>query len=291
MEETVGFNLCIDEKSFNLAHNQACIDAIKYFDNNYSGNKESGKKELNSEITICMQKFSNQRLQSIKAYGLKIIVKADDQVKEIDVLVSNLIIQNGIGMRMMQFNVGSFDHLQSLIIGNDCFTSVKQFRIEHKESLISIQIGENSFTSQKKGRGKDSSKSFSVISCPSLKSIEIGCFSFSDYAGKFELNQLPSLETIKIGEVGMPSMNFSSSSFIVQSQIHSNQLLLDLPKLKSIELGDEAFIFSENTVFESHIGMNESLLDLRSLRSISLGAYSLQGDDNDSCSLLMKSIC
>ena len=291
MEETVGFNLCIDEKSFNLAHSRCHQQASRYLDQFFTGDVSVAQKWLKDNIGNVYTALSRRRVNSIIKYGLKIIVKADDQMKEIDVLVSNLIIQNGIGMRMMQFNVGSFDHLQSLIIGNDCFTSVKQFRIEHKESLISIQIGENSFTSQKKGRGKDSSKSFSIISCPSLKSIEIGCFSFSDYAGKFELNQLPSLETIKIGEVGMPSMNFSSSSFIVQSQIHSNQLLLDLPKLKSIELGDEAFIFSENTVFESHIRMNESLLDLRSLRSISLGAYSLLGEDNDSCSLLMKSIC
>ncbi len=124
---------------------------------------------------------------------------------------------------LFEFSLDSLIHLQSLVIGNECFSSVKQFIIKDKEFLKSIQIGENSFTSQKKGKGNDPSKSFSITSCPSLQSIEIGCFSFSDYAGKFELNQLPSLETIKIGEIGMPSMNFSYSSFIVQSHIHSIQ--------------------------------------------------------------------
>ena len=181
------------------------------------------KKWLTDNISTVYTMFARRRLSSISKYGLKINVKTDSQMNEIDVLVSNLIIQSGIGVRMTQFSLDSLIHLQSLVIGNECFSSVKQFIIKDKEFLKSIQIGENSFTSQKKGKGNDPSKSFSITSCPSLQSIEIGCFSFSDYAGKFELNQLPSLETIKIGEIGMPSMNFSYSSFIVQSHIHSIQ--------------------------------------------------------------------
>ena len=48
-----------------------------------------------------------------------------------------------------------------------------------------------------------------------LKSIEIGRYSFSGY-GKFELRNLSKLSTIKIGEIGSESLNFSKCSFVVR---------------------------------------------------------------------------
>ena len=220
MEDTIGANLCIDEKSFKEAHTVALDTAFKYFMNNYLGDKEAGKKELIKGIDDLYKRFWSRRLQNIKNNGLKVIVKTDDEMEEIDALVWDLVIQSTLGNKTTQFSVASLIHLRSLVIGNDSFSFVKLFRIEKMESLKSIQIGDNSFTSKKKGRGNDVSKSFIINSCPSLISIEIGCFSFSDYAGKFELNQLPALETIKIGEIGTPSMNFSCASFIVQSHFH-----------------------------------------------------------------------
>ena len=85
--------------------------------------------------------------------------------------------------------------------------------------MKSIKIGNNSFTKKKNNYGNDDSRSFHLLNCAELKSIEIGLFSFSDYGGGFELNNLPKLESIKIGEIGSNSYNFYYSSFVVKGII------------------------------------------------------------------------
>ena len=58
--------------------------------------------------------------------------------------------------------------------------------------------------------------------------------------------------------------------------------------MNSVQLGDYAFYDSLSTVISS-IGMNELIIDLPNLDSIILGWCTLQGRDDDSCSLIMKS--
>ena len=53
------------------------------------------------------------------------------------------------------------------------------------------------------------------MNCESLKSIQIGQYSFSDYGGEFELKNLPQLQSIQIGIIGSKSYNFYGSSLIL----------------------------------------------------------------------------
>ena len=97
------------------------------------------------------------------------------------------------------FNFSRFNLLEGLIIGDHCFYSVNEFRIDGLNELKSLIIGMNSFTKRKGNSGNDPSRSFGILNCNELKSIEIGRYSFSDYAGGFELFNLPKLESIEIG--------------------------------------------------------------------------------------------
>ena len=106
--------------------------------------------------------------------------------------------------------------MESIEIGNDCFASVKTFKIDGLNRLKTIKIGNNSFTQQKNGCGDDSSKSFHILNCESLESIQIGEYSFSDFAGEFELKNLPQLQSIQIGTIGRYSWNFYNSSFVIR---------------------------------------------------------------------------
>ena len=117
------------------------------------------------------------------------------------------------------FNFSRFDLLEELIIGDDSFMYVNEFIIDGLNHLKSLVIGMNSFTKKKNSNGNDSSRSFSILNCDELKSIEIGSYSFSDYAGGFELKNLPKLSTIKIGEIGSDSSNFYYSSFVIKGII------------------------------------------------------------------------
>ena len=101
---------------------------------------------------------------------------------------------------------------------------MKTFKIDGLNRLRTIKIGKNSFTQNKNSCRNDKSKSFHILNCESLKSIQIGEYSFNDYAGiqigeysfndyagEFELKNLPRLQSIQ-----MSSYNFYNNSFVIR---------------------------------------------------------------------------
>ena len=120
---------------------------------------------------------------------------------------------------MNSFTLIKSNTIESIEIGNDCFMKVDSFRIDGLNQLKSLKIGINSFTKNKNSWGNNANRSFSILNCNILRSIEIGRYSFSDYGGSFELRNLPKLTTIKIGKIGSDSFNFYYSSFVVKGII------------------------------------------------------------------------
>ena len=124
------------------------------------------------------------------------------------------------------FDFSRFILLEELKVGSNSFMYVNEFKIDGLNRIKSLKIGNNSFTHVKKGnwnydKANNKSRSFSILNCVKLESIEIGRFSFSDYGGGFELKNLPKLSTIKIGKIGDYSHNFVYSSFVVKGIIDS----------------------------------------------------------------------
>ena len=122
---------------------------------------------------------------------------------------------------LVDWDVSLLYNLESIEIGNDCFESVQTFKIDGLNRLKSIKIGNSSFAVLEKyglifNREKNKSKSFHILNCESLKSIQIGEYSFSDFAGDFELKNLPQLQSIQIGIIGSKSRNFHDSSFVIR---------------------------------------------------------------------------
>ena len=101
---------------------------------------------------------------------------------------------------------------------------MQTFKIDGLNRLKTIKIGNNSFTQKKNSFGEDESKSFHILNCESLESIQIGEYSFSDFGGEFELKNLPQLQSIQIGYVTYDSYNFHSSSLLIQG----NAMLLNV---------------------------------------------------------------
>ena len=135
-----------------------------------------------------------------------------------DTAISSILISsyscNVMDCTILDFS--RFTRVRSIEIGNDCFESVQTFKINGLNRLKTIKIGKNSFTQKKNSWGNDSSKSFHILNCESLEFIEIGKYSFSDFAGKFELKNLPQLQSIQIGSIGSTSNNFNHSSFVIR---------------------------------------------------------------------------
>ena len=155
-----------------------------------------------------------------------------NDLNELDSSLSNLNIPNwsfNNELNMIELNLNRFENLESIEIGNDCFGSVQRFEIEGLNRLKSLKIGNNSFTQFKLSdfendfdgsisKCRNESKSFHILNCELLKVIEIGCYSFSDFGGEFELRNLDNLESIKIGEIGYHTMNFFWCSFKIRGK-------------------------------------------------------------------------
>ena len=153
-----------------------------------------------------------------------------DQFESLDSNITSLILPNWScnDVNYTIFDISRFTLLESLEIGDDSFGSIESFLINDLPKLRNLKIGSNSFTKLKHLEWNNDnlnellmgalneSKSFHILNCESLESIEIGAFSFSDYSGGFELSNLKSLKSIKIGEVENESWNYFWCSFIIR---------------------------------------------------------------------------
>ena len=156
---------------------------------------------------------------------VSITVNNSVELKSMNMNVTNLIICSNSCNELTSLNLNEYRYLKSIEIGNDCFMNVDVFNIDGLNELKSLKIGSRSFSTIKSAKDwnfnkvKNSNRSFSILNCIELESIEIGRYSFSDYGGVFELKNLPKLSTIKIGEIGNDSSNFCFSSFVIKGII------------------------------------------------------------------------
>ena len=174
------------------------------------------------------------------AAPLRISVTGSTKWSDVSLQVTDLTISSNCCNDLNALDLNRFQWLRSIEIGNECFGSVKTFQIDGLNRLKTIKIGKNSFTQVKKAEWDKlsyfeavkrckQSKSFHILNCESLKSIQIGEYSFSDYAGEFELKNLPQLQSIQIGIIGSTSYNFRYSSFVIRGI----ELILNIVMIRS----------------------------------------------------------
>ena len=164
---------------------------------------------------------------------VSITVNNSVELKSMNMNVTNLIICSNSCNELKSLNLNEYRYLKSIEIGNDCFENVELFNIDGLNELKSLKIGINSFTHLKStdkwdnDKANNRNRSFSILNCIELESIEIGRYSFSDYGGGFELKNLPKLSTIKLG-----SSNFRYSSLVIKG---IKELILIMNRSSTIE--------------------------------------------------------
>ena len=159
--------------------------------------------------------------------ALRINVTEFTKWSDVSLQATDLTISSNCCNDLKALYLNRFEWLRSIEIGNNCFGSVKTFQIDGLNRLKTIKIGINSFTqvkqddwknnwSEARNRASNPSKSFYILNCESLESIQIGKYSFSDFGSEFELKNLPQLQSIRIGTIGYNSSNFFYSSFVIR---------------------------------------------------------------------------
>ena len=193
----------VSDEDFNNGQNE---DSIEIYNEDFS----EGKNE-NSVIISNEDNQVNVPTKRIEVYNRS-------ELNKLDLNVTDLLICPNYSGGLNEFNLNQFEWLQSLGICGECFCSVQTFKIDGLNHLKTIKIGKNSFTQSMYSLISDNrSESFHILNCESLESIQIGERSFSDFAGEFELKNLPKLQSIQIGTIGSNSGNFFFSSFVIQS--------------------------------------------------------------------------
>ena len=82
--------------------------------------------------------------------------------------------------------------------------------------LERVVIGRNCFTKQKNNAGNDPDRHFYLKDCERLRELKVGVYSFSDYS-VCEIENVPSLEVIEIGELNEESECFWCASLGMKS--------------------------------------------------------------------------
>ena len=148
-----------------------------------------------------------------KPFQFEVTITESKELDRMRFDLTDLVISSNCCNDVNTLDISKYEWLRSIKIGDGCFELVKTFKIEGLNRLKSLNIGKNSF----KQNGNDESKSFHILNCESLESIEIGEYSFHNFGGQFELKNLPKLQSIQIGEIESESRNFYCSSFVIRS--------------------------------------------------------------------------
>ena len=114
--------------------------------------------------------------------------------------------------------------LKRIEIESECFENVNEVKMIGLNNLERVVIGMNSFTKSKNTWivTSDPNRHFYVKSCPKLKSLKMGCFSFSDYS-VCEIEKVDALEVIEMGELNEKSANFDYASLELKSIFIHNE--------------------------------------------------------------------
>ena len=113
-------------------------------------------------------------------------------------------------------DLSRFRRLKRIVIGYECFEYVNELKMVGLKALESVEIGKNSFTKNRNYYGNNSNRRFYVRSCPKLKSLKVGRYSFSDYT-VCEIENVDALEVIVIGDLNEKSYSFHYASLELKS--------------------------------------------------------------------------
>ena len=132
--------------------------------------------------------------------------------------IEELIVQDhsckGRGWHVLDLSF--MPKLRVLEVGDECFDNVDEVKLIGLNQLERVMIGKNSFTLFKTRYGHNPTRHFFLKNCERVIELKIGHESFASFS-VCEIENVPSLEVIEIGEVNKTSSNFCCASLELKS--------------------------------------------------------------------------
>ena len=141
-----------------------------------------------------------------------------DELNALDSSVETIIVDNTAcnDDSFTELNLTRFVNLRVFEVGDNSFSYVEEVHLIGLSKLERVVIGDHSFTLSKWEGRYDPDRHFYLKNCEQLRELKIGHHSFSDYS-VCEIENVPSLEVIEMGEVNERSYNFCYSSLELKS--------------------------------------------------------------------------
>ena len=164
--------------------------------------------------TVCDGEWMNNELLSKR-------VVLNEEIQFLHNHIEELIVENNScnGQEWTALDFSFISHLRLLEVGDDCFESVKEVKLIGLSQLETVVIGKNSFTKERNDnpRSINPNRHFYLKNCERLRELKMDCSSFSDYS-VCEIENVPSLEVIEMGELNKGSHNFCYASMELKSE-------------------------------------------------------------------------
>ncbi|KAM7458806.1 hypothetical protein BLSTO_00418 [Blastocystis sp. subtype 1] len=248
--------------------------------------EEEGRKRREEEERRKREEERKKRGEMIAMVGATVNVRNVGDLKNASCFVGVIAISSYCcnDSELSVLDLSRFVNLRELIVGNTCFENVKEVKLIGLNQLERVLIGKNCFTKCKNDGGYDPDRHFYLKNCERMRELRIECYSFSDYS-VCEIENVPSLEGVIMGEMNEGSCNFSYASLELKNLPSLKSLLFgksafkdcsrvafeNLPELTTILLGDNAFRFNAND--ESSELIMRNLPKLKSLTPQSGGMF------------------
>ena len=132
--------------------------------------------------------------------------------------IEDLIVQDKScnGREWTTLDLSLIPELRLLEVGDECFENVKEVKLIGLSQLERVVIGKNCFTKCKDNSVYNPNRRFCLKDCERVRELKIGCDSFADYS-VCEIENVPSLEVIEMGELNEDSFNFFDASLELKS--------------------------------------------------------------------------
>ena len=133
--------------------------------------------------------------------------------------IEELIVTNDCcnGRERTALDLSFMSNLRLLEVGDDCFENVRRMRLIGLNQLERVLIGKNCFNKKDEDdRCYNPNCHFYLKNCEKLREVKISGDSFKEYS-VCEIDTVPSLEVVEIGDVNNRSYNFCHASLELKS--------------------------------------------------------------------------
>ena len=174
--------------------------------------------ELKESVELFEGWYVKREGNEVFDWGLKVEIHNWNEWENVNKRVTELVIPSKCcnETEWNVFDVSELKCLKSIEIGNECFRHVDEVKLIGLDKLERVVIGQNSFTKKKNSYGYDPDRHFYLKNCERVRELKIGCDSFCDYP-VCEIENVPSLEVIEMGELNEVSWIFRYASLELKS--------------------------------------------------------------------------